>query len=453
MSLALIESIAFQGGVSTTGNGWPTDDDPGADFRKMLLSLGLNGDVPMTALTNLMSSEAVGHYKYEWAEEKLPTNNVAAAIYENVTLAQVARDATTFAVGANVYAKMAEADCNFFVPGKTVMMRNDSGSIAQSVTGIVINRVPNGANSYLEIKLTQAGTGKLDNTTHVTMIGSAHKQGGTRPNSTSYKGSPVYNYTQIFRTAYTLTRTAAHTKVLRFTGPDPYQKLRQKKLLEHSRDIERTLWFGERYADTTGDEPFTQMRGIYNWIQNSASQNFVDMNALSTTYSDVTGKTFEEAGPDFMDAYTNQLFLYGSGRKDKMCFCGSSVMSKLNKAARAWGHISITPGATDFGLRVTEWQTPYGRILFKVHPEFQVCGQWQNMAIFVEPQFILMRIMDDTNLYTSSDTARVNSGKSYTMNTEGYDGVVEEYLTELGMELHFPEAHGVLQFADDLVAA
>lgn len=212
-------------------------------------------------------------------------------------------------------------------------------------------------------------------------------------------------------------------------------------------DIEKAFTWGERFEDNSGDTPWTGTRGIFQWIVNNApSDNLV-------VYPELTSDAFKstkwaDIGAEFLEQYSERLFMYGS--TEKLCLCGTSFLRLLNKVARIWGEIGIKTGQTSFGLRVTEWITPYGRILFKTHPGFANRRATQLGGLFIEPNLMKTRYLLDTTHRTLASSDYSNRQKQL-YGLEGYDGQVEEYIGEMGLELHHPKAFHYWQLGDENV--
>jgi len=56
--------------------------------------------------------------------------------------------------------------------------------------------------------------------------------------------------------------------------------------------------------------------------------------------------------------------------------------------------------------------------------------------LFFEPKNLNQQVIDDTDFYAEGE--KQNTGHNR------IDGIKEEYLTELGLEYHFPETMGIL---------
>jgi hypothetical protein len=264
------------------------------------------------------------------------------------------------------------------------------------------------------------------------VIGNANEQGSFIPDPVMYKKAEHYNYLQILRNPFQLSRTARNTALR--TG-DPYADLRRENLLLHGLDWEQSLiWGVPSWTDNTSNgEPMTTTAGINYTLEANAPQNVYDFyNAVAGTTTGITewdGYSWEAKGDHFMDNALRQLFVYGSNTK--VALCGSGAMYGLNRIAKAWGTINMQVGATSFGLAVVRWVTPFGTLFLKQHPLFTQKPGWNNSVLVIEPASLKIRVMLDTDLFT--DDGETKAGLT------AYDGKKEEYRAELGLEMHNAE--------------
>ena len=95
-----------------------------------------------------------------------------------------------------------------------------------------------------------------------------------------------------------------------------------------------------------------------------------------------------------------------------------------------------------YGIKAFEWVTPFGTIIMKRHPLFSYETSNRHSMVVFEPTDLKSRYIDDTSFYADGEKQNTGHGR--------YDGSKEEYLTEIGMEHHFPIKCGYLYgFGDD----
>jgi hypothetical protein len=419
----------MSGFLGMRGSGdWVTDARP-KNWRETILFLYPNGSMPLTAIMSKMKSEKTDDPQYYWWTKLLPT--------QTGTVTGVKTDSTLLTdyvsggiAGTIVYLKMAAADVIHFRVGHQVLMRDASDSTNDHV-GKVVARVANGAMSYIGVKLLEAddnGTGTdISNCDKVIVIGSINAEGAAMPTGVSYDPDKLYNYTQIFRTPLSITRTAQKTKLR--TG-DAYKEMKREALELHGIEMEKAFLFGVAY-EGTGDngKPERTTEGIITHLRNQSSANVADYQ-LDATYH---GKNWldDGGGETFLDEYLELVFRYG--RQSKLAICGTGALLGLNNLAKANSHFTMTSTTKAYGINVTEWVTPMGTIMLKTHPLFNIESTLRNSMLILEPENLVYRYIDDTQFYAEGE-AKAAAG------TQGgrIDGRSEEFLTECGLEMHHP---------------
>jgi len=446
--------------LGTRGTGdWETDERP-KNWRETILYLYPNGDMPLTALTAKLKSESVNDPQYYWWTKGLPDqaltlNGSTAAIHTAAALnalysATYGAGAAGAAAAEVIYVKMPQANADEFRPGHLIVFRSSVYTMLDCV-GKVTAVTKAGASSYLTVTLLEAddnggATVNLGVTAagavgadRIMIIGNSNEEGAPMPSAVSYYPTKFYNYTQIFRTPLSITRTARLTKLR--TG-DAYQRMKKEALEMHGIEMEKGFFFGIPTEGTgTGGKPERTTGGLLNFIRVGAATNVNDYR-VNTDY---TGKQWLDAGggEDWFDAYLEQVFRYGSG--SKLCYCGSLALMGINKLAKAAGHMTLNVRQAAWGIAVVEWITPFGTIYLKLHPLFTHEPTLRNSIVLFEPENLNYRYITDTTFYGASSGGNGASGTYGTYNpstgagkSSRLDGTDEEYLTECGLEFHHP---------------
>jgi hypothetical protein len=91
-----------------------------------------------------------------------------------------------------------------------------------------------------------------------------------------------------------------------------------------------------------------------------------------------------------------------------------------------------------YGMNVVQHLTPFGTIYYKTHPLFSQNATLRYNALFVDVQNLKYRYLSgrDTELLTKRQPNDADYRK-------------DEWLTECGLELRFPESHMYLQNVRD----
>jgi len=415
-------------GMRGTGD-WATDERP-KNWREGILFLYPNGSMPLTAITSKMGSEKTDDAEYNWWTKNLPTQRAAVvAVYTDngLTVAYTSGGVK----GSVLYFKMTETDSKQFRVGHQVVCR-DASDYTVDVVGKVTAVSSNGTNSYVGVKLLEAD----DNSSHshdlsdcdvLLITGNINAEGAAMPTGISYDPVKYSNYTQIFRTPLSITRTAQQTK---YRTGDKYAEMKREALELHGIEMEKAWIFGIPTEEVgSNGKPERTSAGFLYMLKTYCAAN-VDDYSLNASYA---GKAWLDAGggEDWLDAYLEVLFRYGAN--EKLAICGNGALLGLNKLAKAGAHMTMTPQTKSYGIKVIEWITPFGTINLLTHPLFNYEATMRNGMMILEPKNMKYRYIQDTKFFaegTSAAAAGTQGGR--------IDGKEEEYLTECGMEYHHP---------------
>lgn len=439
-------------GMRGTGD-WVTDQRP-KSWRETLLYLYPNGDMPLTAILSKMGEEQVDDPEFNWWTKKFPEQaGDVTGVYLNTGLSNAysgtyPAGGTGAVVGTTVYVKMAEASAKEFRVGHQVLLR-DASDPYLDVNGKVTARTLNGASSYLTVTLLEADDNSygifgasghtLASCDRAMVIGNINAEGAVMPGAITYDPTKYYNYTQIWRTPLSITRTAKKTKL---RGPKAYQEAKREALEIHGVEMEKSFIWGIPTETNGGGSssasayPERTTGGIIHFVRANVPANFNSYD-LNSTYS---GKawTATGGGETWLDAMLEQLFRFGSG--EKLGICGSSALLAIQALVKAGAHMDITPMTTSYGLAVVRWVTPFGTIYLKLHPLMSQESSTRRKVILLEPKNLKFRYIDDTVFYGEGDRGEAAPGTNY----QRVDATNEEYLTEAGLELHHPDTFMVL---------
>ena len=412
---------------------WVADQRP-KNWRQQILYLYPNGMAPLTAILSMMGSSKVDDPEYNWwTQEQTVVVGVIGGIWTLPDLSVAYAGGGV--AGDVVYVQVTTAKANRIRAGHQILLRYTE-DYRVDVTGKVTGVTRGTTNSVLAVKLLEADDNSpdhdLSDADSFGITGNINPEGGEMPDAIASNPTKVYNFTQIFRTPLSITRTARKTRLR--TG-DQYQKAKSEALEMHSWEMELAFLWGIR-TENTGDngKPERTTMGVINFIRQYAAANCDDY-TLNTDYS---GQTWLAGGEAWLKAMLEQIFRYGS--EEKLCLCGSGFLLGVDALAMNNGQLQLQPGQKQYGMQIREWLTPFGSISMKTHPLFSYAATTRNMAIILEPKELEYRYVDDTTFYGE------NSSKSH---SEGYgqrriDGTNEEFLTEAGLEFGLPQKCAVL---------
>ncbi len=253
----------------------------------------------------------------------------------------------------------------------------------------------------------EVDAGNLVDTDPLQIIGNVNEEGDDARTAIVSTPSTNYNYTQIFRTTINITGTAKNSSTWD-SGDLAY--MRYKAGLEHALDIERAFLFGERREDLSGTHPKRTTAGI--------------LSVISTNVHDAGGSLTE----DEFNSFLADVFTYGSNTKYLFC------SAKLIRIIAGWARSLLTQRPSDnvTGISVTEYLSAHGKLYLIPH-RLLTGSTYGSYGILVDVDELTYRYLTDrdTKLYTN-------------IQSPGYDGEIDEYLTECGLELRTEQKHGVI---------
>ena len=419
-------------GMRGTGD-WVADQRP-MNWRQQILKLYPNGMAPLTAILSMMSSNSVDDPQFHWWTQEMSA--VGGAVENIFTTPDLGTAYTSGGVaGDAVYASITTVLASGVRAGHQVLLR-DSTDYTVDVIGKVTNVTRGTTNSVLAIRLLEADDNSsahdLSDCDTFKIVGNINPEGGEMPDAIALNPTKVYNYTQIFRTPLSLTRTALKTRLR--TGND-YQKAKAEALEMHSWEMELAYLWGIR-TENTGDngKPERTTMGVINFIRQYAAANCDDY----TLNTDYTGQAWTAGGETWLKNMLEQIFRYGA--EDKLCLCGSGFLLGIDALAAANGYMNLSPGQKTYGMNIREWLTPFGTIYLKTHPLFSYDVTTRNMGVIIEPKELSYKYIDDTTFYGESSSKEHSSGYGQ----RRIDGMNEEFLTESGLEFGLPQKCAVL---------
>lgn len=417
-----------------------------------------NGAAPLMGLLSLMEEEYVDKPTFGWWEDRHQAYK--SQTYHNTTSAFATTggvdqsDDFTWTAGSSY--RVYVDDYTQFRVRDIIWVRN----VPQATTATILYQLKGVvtaiASGYITVRAieTQANVSSAADTENldVFVIGSAAEEGGRSKTGSYTFPLEVTNYTQIYRTAFSFTRTALKAG-LRFDDTGVYKTKAKKNSLRHMSVQELACFFGVKRTDTvTNDDgdsvPETKTGGI-EWFLKQYEYGTVG-NGGAFEYrpngADVTGQTDWETyedkriipvngtlTKDQFDNLVERAFRYTSEESfEKLCLCGSGFISAFNKYCDRNSIKTTTLNSKEdsYGMNLTRWETPYGVLYFKSHPLFNQDAAFRNDAFILDVGNIVYRPLND------SDTELLTNRQP-----QDFDGRKDEWLTEAGIEVRFPETH------------
>lgn len=383
--------IAGITGLRGTGE-FDTDHRP-TNYREAFTLLEPNGDAPLNALLAMSSSESTDDPKFNNFRDELPQRTLKiddVAGYPDESSSTMVLDSSTE---------------NLFAIVGSIIINTETGEVmhvtsAGTLTGITVNRNIGGTSFTI-----------ADNA-DLFVGGFAAKEGADTPTPISFDAVVAFNYTQIFRTAFSVSRTLKNTHLR--TG-DKYTEAMEKALKLHMSDIERAMIFGNKaILDGSTAEPTRFTGGVTNELTGLTDMD-VDFNADGGVTED-----------EFDRLLIDTIFAYGS--KEKLAFVGSTIAGHLQKMGKnRWAPQQIEGS---YGVNFVRYRTFAGDLLVHLHPQFRQIPGMNDAMVVLDFPFLRYRYLD------SSDTQLLTDREG-----NGEDREKSEYLTECGLELTQDRVH------------
>jgi hypothetical protein len=413
------------------------------------------GAFPLTGLLSIADSEETNdpqfsHWEKRW---QLP-RTTTASMGESKGPFKAANDSDgsdpqTITADSEYIICLASAE--HMRVGKVFMTEVTTGGTAKTVLRGVVTAITSRTADEERVKFRALNTvADVDNGTtdenvgqYVLVIGTAFAQG--RQNVTGEKfNKPVefYNYTQIFRTPFMLTGTAMKAP-LRYDVKGPHQDKSKEHAVEHMVDIEHAILFGTRTKyvasgdadpDTGVGLPLSTTGGIIYYLQRWEAGDYGTVDVSSDDSDDKriiensTGAVDEEK----FDTWMEKLFrVTNNTSNEKLCVCGSGALKVLNQLWRSKVNLNTDiPSKETYGMKVVQVMTPWGDVYFKTHPLFSRSPELRNAMLFLDVKNMKLRPMKDRDTKVLAN--RQPNDADYRK---------DEWFTELGFEMWFPESH------------
>lgn len=430
-----------------------------------------NGAAPLTGLLSLMDTEPTDNPKFGWFEKRFVTakTQIAAAagpaapfstgggdtpIASPMTLTSgdsvrvTVDDASNFRVRDQLWFKDLPKD-----GGGTVQLQG----IVQAITGNKIDfMVVETVASVLNTTSTVT-TGPVD--ANVVVVGSVSPEGSlSTGNGILYPPINPENNTQIFRTSFGFTGTGLKIPA-NFDKTGLYKEKAKDSLLEHMTKLEKAFLFGQKSVrnvtdPTTGDAvPMRTLGGIYWYLQQweaaeGGTFGYRPGGAALTSDSDDEKRIIANTTGSMTWAEFNVLVERAFRRTnnkafEKIVFCGSKALGALNRVIEARVTTNKNFGAeSTYGMNVVTIETTFGILHFKTHPLFTEHPAFEKAMLITDVGNMRYRPLNDRDTVIN-DNIQQND----------LDGRRDEWFTEAGLEIRFPESNMLIQNVNEITVS
>jgi len=361
-------------GVFASDSGIVGDAKQG--FENIVTRLAPSGDFPFFKLSAGMKTEQAISTIENWFEE----NYVSGEVQLNG------------AIGSTTETDFVLDDSSVIVPGD-ILQVVPSGEYVYVTANVVstntLTVVRGFANTTAD---TIADDAKLQKIT------SASEENSSRPTAITYLGQPMYNYTQIFRNTWGISRTA---KNVAFQTGNPVSKRKQDAAWQHAVNLERGLLWGKKVAGVQNGQPFRTMDGILTQIKTNVT---------------VAGETTTRAQ---MEDFLQTAFQYNleGYPNERICFLDNKALRVLNDIAWLQSTFNMDDTSKVFGMDVRKWKSPFGEISLMTHPMMNEGTAWNGHLYLIHPGSVVKKVLQPT-LIESYDKDSGTDGDSGGLITE-----------------------------------
>lgn len=382
------------------GTGQFDNDFRPKNYRELFTLLEPNGNAPLNGLLAMTGSEATDDPSFKNFRDELPDRKLSV----NGAVASTSTAAITVDAGND----------NLFAVAGSIIVNASTGEVMRATadataTGLTVERNIGGTSH------------QIADGDELFIAGTAYEEGANSPTGVSFDATVAENFTQIFRTAFTVTETLRATNLR--TG-DKEDEMATKALKMHMMDIERAMFFGKKH-ETNG----------------STAQPRRFTGGLINTLSNVIDRSGSDAGVMTEDQFDRALIedIFAFGSKQKIMFCGAKVAGHLQKFGKdRWSPHIIED---TYGVSLTGYETFAGTLAVHLHPQFRMVPGMENAAVIVDFPYLKYRYME------GRDTALLRDRQS-----PDADAVKHEYLTECGLELLQDKVHTYIKNWDAVAA-
>jgi len=428
-------------GMRGTGD-WVTDQRP-FHWRKEMLRVWPQGNMPITAMTSNMRSVVVDDPKFNRWQKVFPAQAATLTgdgVYEDAGLTTAYSSGDSYSAGQVVYCKMSLASVKEFRVRHYVLLRASS-SVDVDKRGEVVSVVRDGDDSYIGVELLEDDNTSgydLSNVNRVLIIGNLNPEAAEPPAPIAYDPSSDYNYTQIFWNTLMQTGTAIAVGGSLRT-PDDYLEAKMDCWELHGVEMEKSFLYAERLetTDPVNGQKKRATRGLIKAIQEDdwAGTNCVKDFTTTTTISDDTagddhdysGDLWTQSGGRFINYYLKNRARYSKTRK-VLGICGDGALLGIQQIVEENGMMTIETRQVDYGIEVVRWISVFGTIDLLIHPLFSHEPTDNYRLVIYEPKELMIRPLKGRDTRFLKDPNFNKGGEN------AIDAKNEGYRSEVGLD-------------------
>jgi hypothetical protein len=423
--------------------------------RRQIFHNHPNGAATLTGLLSLMDTEATDNPNFGWFEKRMVqirttvgTSGVPLTASGGSTSIGSPADMTAETVYRLLVASSADFKPTNVIWIKDVLVTGGSSDIRGMVTTIVDA-------THIEFMLQESVDDVINTATTSTGIagndvfclGTANAEGGQSGTGRLILPINPNNYTQIFRDSINFTATSLKIPA-NFDKTGIYKEKARDSALDHMIGMEKAFLFGSKSIinitdPTTGEAVPRRTTGGIMWYLNEYEKAGGGALGYRPNGLALTANTDEEKRIinisdgsityEFWLDLVERVFRRTNNKSfEKLVLCGSGVLRALNTLIEL-SLVTVNKNMTaehTYGMNVTTVETPFGVLHFKSHPLFTEDATLRYSALITDVGELRYRSLNDR------DTTLIPNRQN-----NDVDGRKDEWLTEAGLEVRFPESH------------
>lgn len=382
------------------------DDLARKSFAGMITRLMPNGSAPLYGLTAMMKEETAYQVEHGFFSKTM--------IFPQLTMT-----AAGAAAADNV---LNVTNTNNIIPG--MMMQVDT-----TRENILIRAINSPTQVAVQRGVGTTAAAAIGASVNLWMVGNAYEEASLRPASLLIIPDRYINYTQIFRNTWAVSDTTRATQQI--AGDTFVAESRNDCAMFHAADIEKALFFGQKFYGALNNQPFHTMDGLLSIITNRAPGNITTLGGTTTWTQLQTA----------LDPMFNQV-TDPKNKPNRVLFVGGAARNVLHGIFRLNSTYFIEDSQTSWGLQFDSFRIPRGSFTIIEHPLFNAYGQsstWAKMAVSVDLSSFGLAYMQ----------GRKTKNKEFNVNGQvdvdnGVDAVGGTLTSELTCLVKNPAANGVL---------
>lgn len=344
-----------------------TQDIAKKSFAGMITRLMPMGSAPLFGLTSMLGEETAVQIEHGFFTKTMlfPQLTVSAA-------GQLAAD-TVLTVTTTV-------NC---LPG--MLMRIDATG-----ENVMVNSVPSATSVVVTRAVGSVVAANIPANGVMYQVGNAFEEASLRPNALIINPVRITNLTQIYRNTWAISDSVRATQMI--AGDTNVAESRQDCAAFHAADIEKGIFFGQKFQGVRNGQPFRTMDGLIALIGNVTYYppiygGVTNVNAAGATTNYTQLETF-------LDPCFNQA-TDPKGANERVLFVGGTAHKVINNIGRLNGTYFIADGQTSWGLQFGTFKTTRGQFRVIEHPLFNTNSSWAKMAVAVDLATFKLAYLND----------------------------------------------------------